>query len=417
MARVELLVPAGNREKLEVAIAYGADAVYFGGSRFSLRQRAGNFSPAELPAAIAYCRRQRVKAYLTVNSLPFDRDLPAFSDYLARLRETPPDALIIGDPGVLLLCRRLLPDVPLHLSTQANTLNALAAAFWRANGVSRVNLARELPLAGIRAVVAGNPGLECEVFVHGAMCMAYSGRCLLSAYLTGRHANQGDCAQPCRWPFSLHEEKRPGAYFPVEEDGAGVHIFNARDLCLLARLPELQAAGVSSVKIEGRMKSAYYVAVVTRVYRQALDWLAEHENQPFPEDRRHNWENELTRVSHRRYTEGFFEGTPATGLQHLPDSAYRRSYRFCALVVADENSKRDPDWATLNIKDGVRPGEELEVIGPRMEDKPVRVLALQDEQGRELAVAHPGTTVRALCSCRLQPRCILRRAGASEDEV
>ncbi|MCD6430812.1 MAG: U32 family peptidase [Deltaproteobacteria bacterium] len=413
MTKLELLVPAGNREKLEIAIAYGADAVYFGSREFSLRRRAGNFSLTETLTAISYCRKHDVKAYLAVNLLPYNADLAALGDYLKELQPLPPDALIVGDPGVITLCREHLPGVSLHLSTQANTLNYLAASFWRGNGVSRINLARELSLHDIAEVVRRVPGLECEVFVHGAMCMAYSGRCLLSAALTGRHANRGDCAQPCRWGYALQEETRPGEYLPLEEDERGSYIFNAKDLCLIARLPELKAAGVHSIKIEGRMKSAYYVAAVTRVYRQALDQLALSPEALFSQDQLDRWKNELTRVSHRRYTEGFIDGDKdrPQELQYLHDSAYLRNYRFCALVL--EVLSHDPASKSclvrLSIKDRLRVGSKVEVMVPGLGDFTTTILSLEKENGEAASEVHPGTVALARCQGFLAPYNILRQ--------
>ncbi len=413
MTKPELLAPAGNREKLEIAIAYGADAVYFGSRRFSLRHRAGNFSQAEILAAISYCREHDVKAYLAVNLLPYNADLSALGDYLKNLQPLPPDALIVGDPGVIALCREHLPGVSIHLSTQANTLNYLAASFWQKNGVSRINLARELSLGDIAEVVRRVPEVECEVFVHGAMCMAYSGRCLLSAVLTGRHANRGDCAQPCRWGYALQEETRPGEYMDIEEDERGSYILNAKDLCLIARLPELKAAGIHSFKIEGRMKSAYYVAAVTRVYRQALDQLDLSSEARFSPDQLEKWKNELTRVSHRRYTEGFIDGDKERPqeLQYLKDSAYLRSYRFCALVL--EVLNHDPASKSclvrLNIKDRLRLGAKVEVMAPGLDDFTTTVLSLEKENGEVVSEVHPGTVALARCQGGLAPYSILRQ--------
>jgi len=426
MKKAELLVPVGNREKLEVAIAYGADAVYFGGRDFSLRARAGNFSPVGLKEALTYCRERRVKAYLTVNLLARDGDFPPLADFLASLRDAPPDALIVADPGVVALCRELLPAIPLHLSTQANTLNRRAAAFWQRQGVARVNLARELSRAEITALARSLPELEFEVFVHGAMCMAYSGRCLLSAALAGRSANRGDCAQPCRWSYALLEEQRPGEYMGLEEDQRGTYIFNSRDLCLLARLPELTAAGIRALKIEGRMKSAYYVAVVTRVYRRALDRLAE--NGGFDRDELEVWKKELTRVSHRRYTEAFFsdeqmvdsenseKGRDDLLWQNYENSGYQRTWLFLALVEAlrEEDSENGFCLVERKVKERLEVGMEVEVINPELADFTTSILQLWDEKSGELAVAHPGTRVRARCCGRLRPYQILRRpmAGA-----
>ncbi|MBN2232798.1 MAG: U32 family peptidase [Deltaproteobacteria bacterium] len=271
--RPELLAPAGNREKLETAVAFGADAVYFGADRFNLRRQADNFTPADIAVAVDFCRRHGVRAYLALNSFVRPDDLVAVAALLAALEAPLPDAFIVADPGVLRLCRERLPHVSLHLSTQANTTNHGAAAFWRDAGVRRINLARELSLADIDSIRRRVPDIELEVFVHGAMCMAVSGRCLLSAFLAGRDANRGDCAQPCRWRWAVAEAGRPGEFFPLVEAGDGSFIFNSRDLCLLEYLPALCAAGVDSLKIEGRMKSVHYLAVVVRTYRQALDML------------------------------------------------------------------------------------------------------------------------------------------------
>ena len=418
MIKPELLVPAGNQEKLEIAVAYGADAVYFGGRDFSLRARAGNFSLSQLKSAIAFCRRHGVKAYLTVNLFAGDHDLGPLAAFLKEFAFRPPDALIVADPGVLTLCRELLPATPLHLSTQANTLNHRSALFWQQQGVRRINLARELPLAEIAEIIRRAPGLEFEVFVHGAMCMAYSGRCLLSAALTGRQANRGDCAQPCRWSYALSEETRPGQYLSLEEDQRGSYIFNSRDLSLLARLPELAAAGISSCKIEGRMKSSYYVAVVTRVYRQALDRLAENRFSPAALAA---WKNELTRVSHRRYTEGFIEGRADTAgvsaLQVYEDSTYLRNYQFVALVdrVLEYDSATDCSLVDLKVKAGLEAGAEIEVISPALDDFTTTVLELECRRGEKVARVHPGTAARARCRGRLERFQILRRPLADRE--
>ena len=412
MAKLELLAPAGNREKLEIAIAYGADAVYFGGRDFSLRARAGNFSASEIPDAITYCRERGVRAYLTLNLFAGNHDLTPLTTFLQQLRSVPPDALIVADPGVVSLCRELLPEVPLHLSTQSNTLNYRAASFWQQQGISRINLARELSRVEIAEIIGRLPEMEFEVFVHGAMCMAYSGRCLLSAVLTGRHANRGDCAQPCRWSYSLVEETRPGELLELEEDQLGSYVFNSRDLCLLERLPELQAAGVHTVKIEGRMKSAYYTAVVTRVYRQAIDRLGQESG--FTPSAIKTWKNELTRVSHRRYTEGFIDGFSAAGqkLQYHEDAAYLRRYRFVALVkrVLEYDAVADCSRVELLVKDLLESGLKIECITPRMDDFTTMVVDLRNLQGEKRERMHPGTRALALCRGRLQPIYILRQS-------
>ncbi|MHB8918951.1 MAG: peptidase U32 family protein, partial [Desulfocucumaceae bacterium] len=274
MKKPELLAPAGSMEKLRVAIAYGADAVYLGGPEYGLRMGAENFTPDQLPAAVDYAHRHGVRVYVTVNIFAHSRDFRGLREYLALLSGTGADGVIVADPGILSLVRSEFPGLPVHLSTQANTTNAASAAFWEGRGVSRIVLARELSLEEIKEIRAGVQA-QLEVFVHGAMCISYSGRCLLSLYMTGRDANQGDCSQGCRWRYTLLEEKRPGQYFPVLEDGRGTYILSSRDLCLLSRLPDLAAAGVDSFKIEGRVKSVHYVATVVKVYRQAIDRLVQ----------------------------------------------------------------------------------------------------------------------------------------------
>ena len=269
----ELLAPAGNFEKMQTAIHYGADAVYLGGKKFSLRAHATNFGEEEIAQAVAYAHGHGVQVYTTLNIFAHNDDLAELPDYLAALREAKVDGLIISDPGILAVARRVVPELPIHLSTQANVTNLESVRFWAGQGVKRLNLARELSLAEITQIRQATEA-ELEIFVHGALCISYSGRCLLSLYLTGRDANQGNCAHPCRYHYRLEEEKRPGQFFPVEEDSRGTYIFNAKDLCLLNRLPELIRAGADSLKIEGRMKSVYYVGAITRLYRAALDYWA-----------------------------------------------------------------------------------------------------------------------------------------------
>ncbi len=389
-----MLAPAGNWEKLKVAIAYGADAVYFGGPDFSLRRHAGNFSAAQLPKVVAYCRNHGVRAYLAVNCYLHPRELESFSSFLLSLRGQPPDALIVSDPGAVNLCRELLPEVSLHLSTQANTTNPQAARFWQHQGIRRVNLARELSLNDIAAVHRENPSLELEVFVHGAMCVAYSGRCLLSSVLTGRSANRGDCAQPCRWGYALVEETRPGEYFPLEEDPRGSYVFNSRDLCLLEHLPALKAAGVSSVKIEGRMKSSYYVAVVTRVYRRMLD-LLDRDDGEIDEEVMKQMKNELTRVSHRGYTCGFITDSFHGEMQQVSDCLYLRSCQYVALVL-DAYDLGGTTKVTLAVKDQITVGQQINIMVPIGRDFSTHVMALNALSGEFITNAHSGQVVTAV---------------------
>ena len=309
----ELLAPAGTMEKLQTAVHYGADAVYLGGKDFSLRCRAGNFTVEEMAAATAYAHAHGVKVYVTVNIFAHHADLDGLERYLHQLGAIGVDGLIAADPGIVATIRAVLPGMPLHLSTQANVTNALAARFWFSQGIQRINLARELSGQEIRTIRQQTSG-ELEVFVHGALCISYSGRCMLSNYLTGRDANGGHCAHPCRYSYALVEEKRPGQYFPVEEDERGTYIFNAKDLCLLQRLPQLIACGVNAVKIEGRMKSVFYVGGTVRVYRAALDYLsgvpAAAWEKPEEIILPAIFMEEILRVGTRGLSENFFSGKP-----------------------------------------------------------------------------------------------------------
>ncbi len=354
----ELLAPAGNMEKLKIAIHYGADAVYMGGQAFGLRNMADNFSVAEMAAALDFCHRQDVKAYLTINSYPRNEALPGLEQYLEQVAELPFDAYIVADPGVIDAVRQISPQRELHLSTQANTINWRSARFWQRQGFTRINMAREMSLDNIRETVAAVPGMEFEVFVHGALCISYSGRCLISSMLTGRDANRGECTHPCRWSYHLVEESRPGEYFPVVEDESGTFIFNSRDLCLLEHIPALVQSGVASLKIEGRMKGINYVASVLRVYRQALD---EYCLDPAAWVCRPEWMEELTKLSHRGYTTGFLFGEPRNVGQEY-QSAYIRSHEFVGVV-----EEVHPDGTLMiGVRNRIRSGDQLELIGPGM---------------------------------------------------
>lgn len=371
----ELLAPAGNMEKLKIAIHYGADAVYMGGQAFGLRNMADNFSVEEMAAALDFCHRQNVKAYLTINSYPRNEALPELEQYLEQVAELPFNAYIVADPGVIDAVRQISPQRELHLSTQANTINWRSARFWQRQGFTRINMAREMSLDNIRETVAAVPGMEFEAFVHGALCISYSGRCLISSMLTGRDANQGECTHPCRWSYHLVEESRPGEYFPVVEDETGTFIFNSRDLCLLEQIPALVQSGVASLKIEGRMKGINYVASVLRVYRQALD---DYCLDPAAWVCRPEWMEELTKLSHRGYTTGFLFGEPRNVGQEY-QSAYIRSHEFVG-VVEDVQ----PDGTLLiGVRNRIRTGDLLELIGPGMRAESFRmpVFSTVNERG------------------------------------
>lgn len=367
MQRPELLAPAGNMEKLKIAVHYGADAVYLGGEAFGLRNMADNFSVAEMGAALDFCHRKRIKAYLTINSYPRNESLPELEEYLAQIAPLPFDAYIVADPGVIDAVRLVSPERELHLSTQANTINWRSARFWQQQGIRRINLAREMSLDNIRETVIKVPGMECEAFVHGALCISYSGRCLISSMLTGRDANRGECTHPCRWSYHLVEESRPGEYFPVVEDENGTFIFNSRDLCLLEHIPALVASGVHSLKIEGRMKGINYVASVLRVYRQAVD---EYLEAPDEWRCRPEWLDELAKLSHRGYTTGFLFGRPRNVGQEY-ESAYIRSHDFVGVV---DEVRGDGDLL-VSVRNRIESGDVIEFIGPGMRSDS---LTLQD---------------------------------------
>ncbi|MBP1751544.1 MAG: peptidase [Geobacteraceae bacterium] len=357
MKKPELLAPAGNLEKLRIAIHYGADAVYMGGRSYNLRSQSDNFSVEDMGPAVDYAHRHGVKTYLTVNSYPDNNDIDGLYAYLEEVAHIPFDAYIVADPGVMEMAGEISPERTIHLSTQANTTNWKSILFWEKRGVRRVNLAREMSLEGIREA-RRRSGIELEVFVHGAMCISYSGRCLLSSVMSGRNANIGACAHPCRWNYALVEEKRPGEYYPIGEDETGTFIFNSKDLCLLEYIPELVGSGVDSLKIEGRMKGIHYLASVIRVYREALDRYCEDPgNYLF----RREWLDELCKISHRGYTAGFFLEKPG-GSDHEYHSSYIRNHDFVGVVL----EAGDNGTVVVEARNRFAVGERVEFIGRGM---------------------------------------------------
>lgn len=353
----ELLAPAGDLGKMRFAIAYGADAVYLAGQRFGMRAAAANFDDEALREGIAYAHARGVRCYITVNIMPSCRDLPALPAYLELLQDVGADALIVADVGVIRLAQKYAPKVPLHISTQTSILNDEAANFWADLGAERIVLARELSLEEIAEIRAKtSKTLEIEAFVHGAMCISYSGRCLISQYMTGRDANHGTCAQPCRWNYTLMEEKRPGEYFPVEEDARGTYLYNSKDMCMIEHIPELVRAGVDSFKIEGRNKTAYYAACVTGAYRAAIDaYQADPVHYTLPQFCR----EEVDKVSHREYYTGFYFGSEENG-QHYGDSQYIREYEVVGMPVSCDADGH----AVFALKNRFFDGEELELLQP-----------------------------------------------------
>jgi len=356
--RVELLAPAGNFEKLIMAVLYGADAVYMAGTEFGMRVAAGNFRHDELKKAIDFCHEHGVKAYVTLNTVARNDELKRLAQFAEHIEAAGADAVIVTDVGVMNIVKRHAPSLEIHISTQAGVANYAAAQMWYDLGAKRVILARELSLdeiAGIRANTA--PDLDIECFVHGAMCVSFSGRCLLSNYMAGRDANRGECAQPCRWKYYLREEKREGEYYEIEEHPEGTYIMNSKDLCAIRFLDKVVDAGVTSLKIEGRAKSEYYAAVTTRAYRGALDDLLN--GKPFDE----KWFEEVCKVSHREYCDGFFFGRPEEPMQHYSDSSYIREWDVVAIVEQCD----DDGNAVVRHKNRFYTGDEVELMIPRGE--------------------------------------------------
>lgn len=381
MKKPEILSPAGDFEKMKYAIAYGADAVYMAGQSFGMRAAAANFSADELRTGIAYAHARGVKCYITVNIIPSNQDLQTLPEYLALLQDCGADAIIAADVSVVALAKKYAPKVPLHISTQTSILNYEAANFWAEQGAERIVLARELSLAEIAEIRAKTPKeLEIEAFVHGAMCISYSGRCLISQYMTGRDANHGACAQPCRWKYSLVEEKRPGEYFPVEEDDRGTYLYNSKDLCMIDHIPELIQVGIDSFKIEGRNKTAYYAAGITSAYRRAVDaYCAQPDNFVLPADIR----EEIGKVSHRNYYTGFYFGSEENG-QFYEDSQYIRDWEVTGLLAQAD----DTGHAVFTLKNRFYPGDTLELLQPGHEPYTFQVNEVKDDDGNLLSVVH-----------------------------
>ncbi len=370
----ELLAPAGDWPHLQLAVAFGADAVYLAADSFGMRASAASFGGDRLRAAVDYCRQRDVAVHLTCNTLPRNDELRRLPAFLEQAKEAGVSALIVADLGVFSLARRYAPGVPLHVSTQAGIVNYETARMWHELGAARVILARELPLSEIAELKAHCPaGLEIEMFAHGAMCVSFSGRCVLSNYMTGRDANRGQCAQPCRYRYTLMEEKRPGEYFPVFEDDAGTYIFNSKDLCTIDHIPAILAAGVDSLKLEGRAKTAYYAAVVTNAYRHAIDAAAAGETlSPI-------WREELNKISHRPYGTGFLFGRQ-TDSEYVEDSRYIRDWQVCAQVL----SCTPEGLATLSLNNKFSAGDPVELLIPGEEPLSFDAPLMTDEDGLPL---------------------------------
>jgi U32 family peptidase len=387
----ELLAPAGNYEKLVTAIHYGADAIYLGGKEFSLRAKAGNFSLETMEQGVLYAHKHDVKVYATVNILAHNSDLVGLQEYLRALQDIGVDGLIISDPGILVLAQEHVPEMSLHLSTQANVTNYASAQYWFKQGVSRLNLARELSLDEIAEVQRKSEG-ELEVFVHGALCISYSGRCMLSNYMTDRDANQGNCSHPCRYSYALTEEKRPGQYFPIEEDKRGTYIFNSKDLCLLRQLPELVAVGVDSLKIEGRMKSIFYVGGVVRIYRAALEYLRNlpasawktPEKISIPE----KLYVEIEKTGTRGITENFIKESPGSSEMLYHSS---RAKQLVEPVAVIRLAGKSP---LVEVRNALEVGEHVEYMEKGSEVQRVQIESMVTEKGESILRANPGNRVK-----------------------
>ncbi len=400
MRRMELLAPAGNFEKLETAVRYGADAVYFGGELFGLRAFAGNFSIDAMAEAMRYLHERGKKGYLTVNIYAWESELAKLGDYLRRAAATGVDGFIISDPGVFAIARKVAPQVAVSVSTQANTTNSAAVNFWAAQGAKRAILAREVAKEDLREIVK-NSDIEIEVFAHGAICISYSGRCIMSAYMTGREANRGECTQPCRWKYFVTEETRPDQPMEIEADARGTYLYNAKDLALLNRIGELAEMGVASVKIEGRMKSAMYVAVVTSVYRKAID-RAIADPSGYTADP--EWMPILESISNRHYTEGFYAGVPDAEAMNCGTSNYVRNSDFLGLVKSCSGG-----YATVLCKGKFVEGELLYLFTPDAEDVPVTVSEIINEKEERVPNSRAGDLLKIPVKRDIPEGSLLRR--------
>ena len=396
--KIELLAPAGDMERLEMAVAYGADAVYLAGTAFGMRSFAGNFTPEELKRAVDLCHKKGVRVHVACNTMPRNDEVARLPEWLTYLDQVGVDAVILADVGVMALAGKYAPHVQRHISTQASIVNYETARAWHDLGADRVILARELSLDEIREIRAKTPPeLELEAFAHGAMCVSYSGRCLLSNYMTGRDSNRGACAQPCRYQYALMEEKRPGEYFPVYEDEKGTYIMNSRDMCTIDHVAQLMDAGLDSLKLEGRAKSAYYAAIVTGAYRHAID--AALAGQPLDPV----WRDEVEHISHRHYSTGFYFGQPG---QFTEDSRYIRDWQ----IVAKVRSCTPDGRAVLTLNNKFSVGDQLELVGPGLRPCPVTVKALWDEDGERLdQVRKPQMVFQLDLPCQAPPLSLLRR--------
>ena len=404
MKKPELLAPGGSLEKLKIAIDYGADAVYVGGEAFSLRVAAENFTIPELIEGLRYAHDRGKKVYLTANILPHNADIEEFKEYLNEIAPLGFDGILVSDPGMFSIVKDKCPELPIHISTQANNVNYASAQFWKSMGADRVVLAREMSFKEIAEIRDKNPDLELEAFVHGAMCISYSGRCLLSNYMTGRDSNKGACAHPCRWNYSLVEQTRPGEYFDIYENDRGTFIFNSKDLCMIEHIPELVKSGITSFKLEGRVKTEYYVATVVGAYRREIDkYFADPDNYTFDGTELH----ELMKVSHRPYITGFYFGRPEGKAQVYTSNSYIRHYDLIGIVTDyDDNT----GIMTISQRNRFYSGEEIEIISPGRPCFSQIVGEMKNDKDEIITVApHAAMTVRMKADKPVVKGSMLRR--------
>ncbi len=403
MKKAELLAPAGDLERLKVAILYGADAVYIGGEEYSMRTACDNFTEEDIKRGLDFAKARDKKVYVALNVIMRERDMEPLADYARRLYDLGADGVIVSDLGAFGVIHRAAPFLPIHISTQANITNAETACAWHSMGAERVVLARELSREEVVAIRKNTPSsLELEMFVHGAMCVSYSGRCLLSNYMIGRDANRGDCAQACRWKYTLMEEKRPGAYMPVIENDRGTYVFNAYDLCLLEFLPQILEAGVSSLKIEGRVKTEYYVATIVKAYREEMDRYYENPEGFTVSEKALEM---VRKVSHRKYCHGFWNGEATMGCQHLEENSYVRDYQVVGMVEEEEEG-----FLRFRTRNKFSLGDTLEIMTPGGGEFIKTVTELYDGEGQAIESApHPTMTVRIPMDGKFPPYSMIRQ--------
>jgi len=399
--KIELLAPVGNLEKLEIAIHYGADAVYLSGKEFSLRNSSGNFTRDEIGHAVSIAHDHSVRVYVACNVYSRNDEQTAITAYLYALRDIVPDAIIIADPGILMEAIRIMPDIPVHLSTQSNTTNYRTALFWKKLGVTRINVARELTLNEIREI-SDRSAMEVEAFIHGAMCISYSGRCLLSSFMAKRDSNRGLCSHPCRWNYAVVEALRPGEYMPITEDDRGSYIFNSKDLCMIDHIPELINAGIHSFKIEGRMKGINYLSSVVKVYREAIDAYyqspATYQVQPY-------WREELLKISNRHYCTGFYFGDPDQIMPNYNLCQSTSPYIFCGKITGVTHEGLTP----VEVRNKIFNGDTIEILETSGPARPDKIIDLYDNKELSAPFAQPGSRVFLKLKQNYSPNDLIRK--------